>query len=115
MSVLLYISTEVYVQYPLEKHLVCFCYSTLFSIFDPAILVDYAHHVADDGVVTNKMGEKNLYKDVIGGSPPFKHEGIAVYRDRFEGSHHNIFIADAHRYIYNIRWTIGSSRLKRCG
>ena len=46
----------------------------------------HAHHVTDDGTVASNLGSRWLAgKTTIGGSPPFKHEGIAVYRDRWEG------------------------------
>jgi len=49
-------------------------------------LLVHAHHVEDDGTVAANLGSKWVNgKTTIGGSPPFQHEGIAVYRDRFEG------------------------------
>lgn len=75
---------------------------------------DYVHHVTADGEVANYMAEKAALADMVGGSPPYKHEGIAIHRDRWDGSWHNIWIADANRYIFNIRWTIGGNRFVKC-
>lgn len=58
----------------------------LFTLFRENHWTMHAHHVEDDGTVAANLGSKWVNgKTTIGGSPPFKHEGIAVYRDRFEG------------------------------
>jgi len=90
-----------------------FAYGKLWTLFHDDSWSFYVHNVEANGEVANYLDEQAALAFRPGGSPPYKHEGIAI-ANPWGSSRRDIWIADRHRFIYQIRYKINNDGFMKC-